>query len=346
MSNSVQKKPSKKTTVLYIAIIAVIIFGVAVYISLKYDAVEVMSTIQNIDPVFVLLGISMIFVQLYSEAGCIKLLFRVLGKKISLSAASGYAGTDLLYSNISPAQLAGLPAAGYSMHKDGIDAASACSVLALYSMCNRIAVVIIATASIIVFPVLLNVGNALFMSLFIYGAIVNLAIVGLFAVTIFAPAFARKLIPGTAVFLKRFRFLHITDNTVENAKNSAEEYISASKIMRHAPFTVLLVLLICIFKRIANFAIVYFTYLAFGLYHEGFPYIIALQSVLAVSAESVPIPGSAGVSESVFTVLYSGVFGPRLYIAAMIVTRFLNFFSLLVISGMYALIQSLLRKKR
>ena len=95
-------------------------------------------------------------IKLYSEAGCIKLLFKVLGKKISFSAASGYAGTDLLYSNISPAQLAGLPAAGYSMHKDGIDAASACSVLALYSMCNRIAVVIIASASVIVFPIILN----------------------------------------------------------------------------------------------------------------------------------------------------------------------------------------------
>lgn len=346
MNNSVQKKPSSKTTVLYIAVIAVIIFGVAVYISLKYDAIEVMSTIKNIDPFFVLLGISMIFVQLYSEAGCIKLLFSVLGKKISLSAASGYAGTDLLYSNISPAQLAGLPAAGYSMHKDGIDTASACNVLALYSMCNRIAVVIIATASVLVFPILLNTGSALFLTLFIYGAIVNLAIVGLFALTLFAPSFARKLIPGTVLFLKRFKLFRITDKTVEKARISAEEYVSASKIMRRAPFSVLLVLLICIFKRIANFSIVYFTYLAFGLYNENFLYIIALQSVLAVSAESVPIPGSAGVSESVFTVLYSGVFGPRLYIAAMIVTRFLNFFALLVVSGVYALLQSIFRKKR
>ncbi|MBQ3598550.1 MAG: flippase-like domain-containing protein [Clostridia bacterium] len=345
MNNSQGKKPSSKLTAIYIGIIALIITGVAVYIAVQYDAVEVLSTIKNIDPVFVLLGVAMTFLQLYSEAGCLKLLFSVLGKKISFFSAAGYAGTDLLYSNISPAQLAGLPAAGYSMYKDGVDTPSACNVLAIYSMCNRIAVVIVATAAVCVFPLLLNTGSALFITLFIYGAIVNLCIVSVFAIALFTPSFARLMIPGVVRFFSRFKFLHITENTIEKSRKSAEDYISASKIIRSSPLTVVFVLLICIVKRIINFSIVYFAYLAFGLRNESFVFIIAVQSVLAVSSESVPIPGSAGVAENVFTILYSGVFGPRLYIPAMIVTRALNFFALLVVSGAHSLVYSLLGRK-
>ncbi len=345
MSCSQNKKPSLKLTAVYVAIIAIIIIGVAVYIAVEYDAVEVLSTIKNIDPVFVLLGISMIFLQLYSEAGCLKILFSVLGKKISFFSAAGYAGTDLLYSNISPAQLAGLPASGYSMYKDGVDTPSACNVLAIYSMCNRIAVVIVAAAAVCLFPLLLNTGSALFLTLFIYGAIVNLCIVLIFAVALFAPSFARRVIPGTVRFFSRFRFFRITETTVEKAKISAEDYIAASRIIRSSPVAVLAVLLICIVKRIINFSIVYFTYLAFGLRNESFIYIVSVQSVLAVSSESVPVPGSAGVAENVFTILYSGVFGPRLYIPAMIVTRALNFFALLVVSGAHSLVYSLFGRK-
>ena len=338
MNSSQGKKPSSKLTLIYVAVIALVITGVAVYIAVQYDAIEVLSTIKNIDPIFVLLGISMIFLQLYSEAGCLKILFSLLGRKISFFSAAGYAGTDLLYSNISPAQLAGLPAAGYSMFKDGIDASSSCNVLAIYSMCNRIAVVIVASVSVCIFPLLLNTGSALFISLFIYGAIVNLCIVSIFAVALFAPAFARRIIPGTVRFFSRFKIFHITEAAVKKSVQSAEDYISASRIIRSSPLTVFAVLLICIVKRVINFSIVYFAYLAFGLRNESFVYIISVQSVLAVSSESVPIPGSAGVAENVFTILYSGVFGPRLYIPAMIVTRALNFLALLVVSGAHSLI--------
>ena len=83
MNSSQGKKPSSKLTLIYVAVIALVITGVAVYIAVQYDAIEVLSTIKNIDPIFVLLGISMIFLQLYSEAGCLKILFSLLGRKIS-----------------------------------------------------------------------------------------------------------------------------------------------------------------------------------------------------------------------------------------------------------------------
>ncbi len=345
MTCSEQKKPSSKLTVLYIFIIAVILLITGIYISIEYDALYVLRTIRRIEPAFILLGVFMLFIQLYCEAAVIKKLFSLLGRKIKLSDAAGYAGTDLFYSNISPAQIAGLPAAGYAMYKDGIDTPSSCSVLAIYSMCNRLSVVLIAAVSVGIYPLLLKTGSTLFTTLFVYGTVVNIGIVVLFAVCVFAPAFALRIIPSAVKMLSGIKLLHITDKTVNKAEKSLERYVSASKIMRSSPFTVILVLLICIFKRIVNFSITYFAYLAFGLAGESFHYIIALQSVLSVSAELVPVPGSAGVSENIFTILYSGIFGPRLYVAAMIVTRFLNFFALLIISGSYTLIHKTIRKR-
>ena len=81
------KKPSYKLTALYISVIAVVVLVMTVIIFNKYNALEVLSTIKNIDYIFVLIGISMIFLQLYSEAFCFKILFSVLGKKISVFSA-------------------------------------------------------------------------------------------------------------------------------------------------------------------------------------------------------------------------------------------------------------------
>ena len=336
MGVSAKSRNTARKNAVYISVTAVIILAVALYIFIKYDAARVLTTISGVNPLFVTAGLSMLFVQLYSESFCYGILLRKAGIKKKLSRLSGYAGTDLFYSNISPAQLAGLPAAGVAMYRDGVSVSASCPCLAAYSMCNRFAALVIASASAAAFPyIITGAGSALFLTLFVYGAAVNLAIVGLFVVALFSESASRAVIGFVMRLLGKIKFLKISSSQ-EDIDRISHDYISAAAMMRTSPLTGISVLAVCVFKRIANFAVVYFAYRAFGLGSESFFYIVAVQSVLAVSAESVPIPGSAGVSEAMFTVLYGDIFGARLYIAAMIVVRAMNYFALLLVSGGYS----------
>ena len=56
--------------------------------------------------------------------------------------------------------------------------------------------------------------------------------------------------------------------------------------------------------------------------------------MLALSMESLPIPGAAGVMEGAFVLFYAGVFGENLVLPAMLLTRGLNYYFWLILGGL------------
>ena len=61
--------------------------------------------------------------------------------------------------------------------------------------------------------------------------------------------------------------------------------------------------------------------------------IILLQAVLHVAVGFIPIPGAAGVSEGAFLLLYRRLFPPAVMAGAMLLTRTLNLYIMVVIYG-------------
>ena len=76
---------------------------------------------------------------------------------------------------------------------------------------------------------------------------------------------------------------------------------------------------------------------------------IALQSVLYLAVCFLPIPGSAGVSESGFVTIFRVLFQSALIVPAMLLSRMASFYVILLVSGAVSLAMQIVlsaRRKR
>ena len=90
----------------------------------------------------------------------------------------------------------------------------------------------------------------------------------------------------------------------------------------------------------------YLVYRALGLSGIGVWQIMGLQLILLVSSDMIPLPGSVGVSESLFLVLYDAIFGKTLLYSAIMLCRGISFYLLLIVSGCSVLFTRYLNLRR
>ena len=88
----------------------------------------------------------------------------------------------------------------------------------------------------------------------------------------------------------------------------------------------------------SQFVIPYFIYRSFNLSAYGMIDFIALQSVLYLAVCFLPIPGSAGASESGFVQLFRVLFQSALIVPAMLLSRVASFYFILILSGIISLV--------
>ena len=81
-------------------------------------------------------------------------------------------------------------------------------------------------------------------------------------------------------------------------------------------------------------AVTWIVYKSYGLSGTGFWNIIALQTMIGVAVEMLPLPGAAGVTEGCFTYMFMGIFTAELVKPAMLLSRGLSFYLLLIMSAL------------
>ncbi|MCR4745909.1 MAG: flippase-like domain-containing protein, partial [Lachnospiraceae bacterium] len=106
----------------------------------------------------------------------------------------------------------------------------------------------------------------------------------------------------------------------------------AAYILKHRK-VFYMVLISTFLQRTCRFAVTYAVYRAFGLSGTSFAWIILLQAIVNVSADMIPIPGAVGVSENCYLNAFSEVFGKKLVLPSMVLSRGISFYGLVLLSG-------------
>ena len=90
----------------------------------------------------------------------------------------------------------------------------------------------------------------------------------------------------------------------------------------------------------------YFIFRALGFYNYQYLEILMLQSVIFISVSAIPLPGTVGVSETGFAIMYKHLFPLEIVETAMILTRIASFYLLVIITGIIIMIISLKKKSK
>ena len=94
-------------------------------------------------------------------------------------------------------------------------------------------------------------------------------------------------------------------------------------------------------QRLAYFSVTFCVAKALGVHHVDWLSVIAVQAILSLSVDMLPIPGAAGANELVFVNLQRRLFSPELMGAGLLLNRGITYYFLMLSCGFFTILAHL-----
>ena len=188
-------------------------------------------------------------------------------------------------------------------------------------------------------------GPIIYKICFFLGFAVDTVIVLLGILLLFKTSFVEFLYNKLALFFRKFkifknRFKDDNTNAVIDRYKDEIHFIKNHKIL------VFITFIITFLQRLALFSIIYVIYKAMG--YSGYSYIdlLIIQLSVQISIEALPLPGGAGISESMLHNIFTVIFSAQMADVGMLLTRTFTFYVPLIVSGLILLIEYIVNSKK
>ena len=336
------EKNNKIRKIITNLIIFILLIILTFYLVLKDQYFSQMSSIlKTVKKEFILLGILAMCIYVSCEAINIRRILKELEEKVSFFSAIKYTLSGFFFSAITPAASGGQPMEIYYMHKDNISVAHSTLTL-LMQLCSFqiISISFGIISAIIHFDVLKNG----LIYLFILGIALNSSALALLVIAIFSKRLSEGLIKFSVKVLKFFRIRNIEEKQEKLEKELASYQTSAIYIKEHKLLMVKTLLTTAV-QLLAYYSVTYWVYLAFGLNTYNIWQILTLQAVLYATVSGIPSPGAVGVSEGGFLGIFRKAFPEATISSAMLLSRGVNFYLLIIVSVIVVIVNTFREKK-
>ncbi|MGN1300267.1 MAG: YbhN family protein [Clostridia bacterium] len=336
------EKNNKIRKIITNLIIFILLIILTFYLVLKdQDFSQMSSILKTVKKEFILLGILAMCIYVSCEAINIRRILKELEEKVSFFSAIKYTLSGFFFSAITPAASGGQPMEIYYMHKDNISVAHSTLTL-LMQLCSFqiISISFGIISAIIHFDVLKNG----LIYLFILGIALNSSALALLVIAIFSKRLSEGLIKFSVKVLKFFRIRNIEEKQEKLEKELASYQTSAIYIKEHKLLMVKTLLTTAV-QLLAYYSVTYWVYLAFGLNTYNIWQILTLQAVLYATVSGIPSPGAVGVSEGGFLGIFRKAFPEATISSAMLLSRGVNFYLLIIVSVIVVIVNTFREKK-
>ena len=267
---------------------------------------------------------------IFGEALNLKRLLGLLSYPTKLSKTFKYALTGFFFSSITPSATGGQPVQVYQMKKDGIKVGDSTSILLIQLLSYQLATILIGLISII-----LNfstIDSKIIRLLILSGLIINLLGFTLVYLAVFKQGIVERLLKVLDGFLGLFLENKKRERFIEKLEESIEDYRKTGEFFKDKKLDLFKILIVSMGQIISLFSISYFIYLALGARSNSYLDLLSLQSLVYLASSLIPIPGGLGIRERNFSVLYKRVYTRELLEASLVLTRFIDFYLLLILT--------------
>ena len=293
--------------------------------------------LRQLNPMWLLVGVGLMFVFVGSEALCSRIVLGRLGHKVRYRRCLGYSFVGFYVSSITPSSTGGQPAQVYYMSRDGVPAAHGTRDMMLIAVCYQATVMGYAlTVALTHFSLVANLGGGLSL-LLLYGVVVNGSLTAGMLCLMFLPNAARKLTGGVLRLLVKMRIIRHEEKARQRLERQMEEYHKGAECVKRNPGMMPALVLITVVQLTALFSVPVAVYYAFGLSGASPVEIVATQALVTLAVANLPLPGAVGASEGGFVTAMALFFGSGLVTPAVLVSRGISFYFFLLISAFVAL---------
>ena len=299
------------------------------------DLNELLKAIEKANIKFIIIGAILMFCVYLMESINIRSVLISLGeKKFSMIRALKYTSVGSFFSAITPAATGGQPVEIYYMSKDGIKASNGAMVM-LIQLCGfQISTLVLSLISAILNPSLLKDGIIWF---YLLGITINGVALIFMLLGTFSSKVANKFLK---LFLKLMKLSKIRNYELKKKKmeEGLIQYQKSANYIKKNKLEFLKAILRVFIQISIYHSIPYFIYRGFGLTKLNFFELFSMQAVLYTTVSGIPLPGSIGVSESLFLKLYGKAFGKSLLSGAMLLYRFVSFYLYIIIFSVVVIV--------
>lgn len=279
------------------------------------------------------------------EGIMIYFLLHSLDKNTRFTDCLDYCFIGFFYSSITPSASGGQPMQLVYMTKDGRKFGSSFVVLMSIATMNKIVLTLLGFGLVIFAKPVLNENLNGYRTLFFIGLGLDfiwvLILVSLMAFT--EPL--RKLIVKIISFIFR-RHPNRLKKLLEPVNGFFQNYQNSLSFITSNPLRILGIFVFSIIQRLLPILITAVVYYGLGMNQTPFGVILIMQAAIYVTVDMLPLPGAQGVTEGMYREVFKNLIPASSIMSSMYITRGINFYFILVFSGLMVLKRLILTKKK
>ena len=225
------------------------------------------------------------------------------------------------FSCITPSASGGQPMQIVYLKKEKIPISVSSVVLMIVTITYKLVLVLLGLFVLFFQPRITDTYMQNVMPVMWLGLWLNVFCVTFMLLLTFHPQLMRQILVKGHDVLVKMHILKKKTSRLEKLEGAMDEYQKTAEYLKNHPGVVGIVFLITCLQRVALFFVTYFVYRSFGLHQYSMYDIVILQGMISVAVDMLPLPGGMGISEKLFSMLFTGIFGQVKVLAGLILSR-------------------------
>lgn len=332
-SEKPKKNMSKRSKYLLSGAFLIVLMGVTFYVIFKDTSInDIWAVLKNVKLSYAVAGLLAMMGFFIFQGIVIDLSAQCVKIKLTPWEMMQYSFVSFFYSGITPSAVGGQPMQFYHMRRDKISASKSTLILFVTNLTYQIVIVVLGLVMFFAKYSFVAKVNSTIIIFFFLGLSVNLFILLIIAGALLSETLLRKVLNGFVSFLSKIKIIKNPENAYSRIESYLEEFKSGVELLKKNKGRFYLILLSTSAHFLLYHMIPFFVYRALGFTGYSLFDFVAISAILYVAINMFPLPGSVGAAESGFVLLFGPLFGSTI-LTAMLLTRFINFYTMLLLSG-------------
>ncbi len=352
-----EKKKAGKNRYLIYLFLVILVTGIAIFLSLKDNFADTALALRTSNWRILLLIMAMVVFS-YLVDGLIVFVFaRLYTRRYKYHQGLATSMVGAFFNAVTPSASGGQIMQVYTMRKQGVEPSNGASIMVMSFILYQIVLVVLGAVAVLIKWDLLSSMENFTIELgslsikeipvivfTIFGFAINLSVIMLLVLMSYSHKFHNLIMHYGIGFLGRLKIIKNPDKLRESLRIQVENFkIELRRLQSNIPVTILIMLLFAI-SLVSKYCIPWLAGIALDAYNEtvtgaisfkGFWDSIFLSSYHQMITGLIPLPGSAGVSEYFFLVIYKGFFDTYANtVAAQIIWRTATFHIVVLFAGL------------
>lgn len=281
---------------------------------------------------YIVLSLVLLLAYILLESVIIKIIMSALDEDVSLLNCFKYSFVGFFFYCITPAGSGEQPAQMYAMHKDGVSVHKSVFALTIITITFKLAIVMLGLFVHLFKPPQIEQMIEPIAPLCILGFWLSLATVILLICLLCIPASVERIAKAAIKVLVKTGLLKNPEAWNEKIEAFVLKYCNTVSACRAKPKMLIAVMLVTLVQRICILAITAASALTIGENSMGTGTIIAVQGMIQLATEMMPLPGGVALNEWLFLSAFKSFFGKNT-LSVLVISRGISFYGQLIICG-------------